>query len=157
LRYDFNSFREGTTMIWLLINLILLVLLGVLGIASWLKTQQPKFAPQLSKLEAVEGWIGIAGLVWGVIILLQWLQVASFVLRYAFVTGLVSLLMVLVVLTLSLILAMPQLRTLTGNNAFVGNIAQFTAKLAPFKMILGLACLFFALYSLVMTSGVRTL
>src|ERR1043165_9343386 len=132
-------------MIWLLINLILLVLLGVLGVASWLKTQQPKFAPQLSKLEAVEGWIGIAGLVWGVIMLLQWLQYASYVLRFAFIHAIVGLLMVLVVLTLSLILAMPQLRTLTGNNAFIGNVAQFTAKLAPFKMILGLACLFFAL------------
>ena len=143
-------------MIWLLVNVILLVLLGVLGIASWLKTQQPKFATQLGKLEAVEGWIGLAGLVWGLIMLLQWLQYASFVLRYAPVHALIGLLIVAVVLALSLILGLPQLRTLVGSNGFTNKLAEFAGKLAPFKMILGVACLFFALYSLVMSSGVRT-
>jgi hypothetical protein len=142
-------------MIWWLVNLILLILLGVLGVASWVKTQQPKFAPQLGKLEAVEGWIGVAGLVWGLIMLLQWLQYAGYM-RYAPFHALIGLLIVLVVLALSLIFAAPQLRTSIGSNDFTNKLAQFTGKLSPFKMILGLACLFFALYTLVMSSGVRT-
>jgi hypothetical protein len=142
-------------MIWWLINLILLILLGVLGIASWVKTQQPKFGEQLAKLEAFEGWIGLAGLVWGVIMLLQWLQLASYI-NYAPVHVLIGLLIVLVVIALSLILSATQLRTLIGANDFTNKLAQFTGKLAPYKMILGVACLFFALYTLVASSGVRT-
>ena len=46
---------------WLL-DLILLILLGVLGIASWLKGRQPKIAGQLGPLEGVAGWIGLVGL-----------------------------------------------------------------------------------------------
>jgi hypothetical protein len=155
LRYDFKLIRKEMTMIWWLVNLILLILLGVLGIASWLKTQQPKLAPQLSKLEAVEGWVGLVGLVWGLIMLLQWLQFSRYM-SYAPVYGLISLLTVLTVLALSLILGLPQLRTLIGSNGFTNKLAEVTGKMAPFKMILGAACLFFALYSLVMSSGVRT-
>lgn len=50
--------------IWWLVNLALLIVLGVLGIASWIKSRQPNLGTQLGKLEAFEGWIGIAGLVW---------------------------------------------------------------------------------------------
>ena len=141
-------------MIWWLINLILLILLGVLGIASWLKTQQPKAGEHLAKIEAFEGWIGLVGLVWGVIMLLQWLQVANYI-SYAPVHVLLGLVIVLVVIALSLILGLPQLRTLIGANDFTNKLAQLAGKLAPYKIVLGAACLFFALYTLVSSSGMR--
>ena len=143
-------------MIWWLLNLILLILLGVLGIASWLKTQQPKAGEHLAKLEAVEGWIGLAGLVWGLIMLLQWLSASPTALRYAPMYALIGLISVLVVLALSLILGLPQLRTLIGSNDFTNKLAQLSVKLAPFKAVLGAVCLFLALYALVQSSGVRT-
>jgi hypothetical protein len=55
---------------WLL-DVVLLVLLGVLGIASWLKSNQPKVAGQLGPIEGVAGWIGLIGLIWGIVLLLR--------------------------------------------------------------------------------------
>ncbi|MEO8802554.1 MAG: hypothetical protein ABI304_14695 [Rudaea sp.] len=132
------------------INLILLIVLGLLGISPWLKAQQPGTRDFLTKLESVEGWIGIAGLVWGVVLLLRWLSYASIVLRYALGSGLIGLAMILVILALSLILALTQLRTLFGSNDFTNKLAGFTAKLAPYRTGLGWACLVLAVYTLAM-------
>lgn len=136
-----------------LVNVILLILLGVLGISSWLKTQQPKIGPQLGKLEAVEGWVGVVGLVWGIVMLLQWLTVASSILRYSPGFGLVSLITILVIMALSLILALPVLRTLFGSNDFTGKLGQLTSKLAPYKIGLGFSCLVLAIYTLIMLAS----
>ncbi len=138
-----------------LINLILLILLGVLGIASWLKSRQPKLNAQLGKLEAVEGWIGLAGLIWGIVMLLQWLSVASSIFRYAPGIGLIGLVTILIILALSLILGLPQLRTLVGSNGFTNKLAQFTGKLGPYKIGLGFACLVLALYTLINLASYR--
>jgi len=140
----------------LIVNLILLVLLGVLGIASWLKTRQPSLGAQLGKLAAVEGWIGLVGLVWGLIMLLQWLQFLS-VFSYAPVRALLGLASVLVMIALSLILGLPQLRSLIGSNDFTNKLAELAGKLAPFKMVLGCACLFFAVWTLIAMMGVSML
>lgn len=131
-----------------LINLILLILLGLLGISPWLKAQQPATRDFLTKLESVEGWIGIAGLVWGVVMLLQWLSVASSLFQYAPGLGLIGLATILIILALSLILAVSQLRSLFGSNDFTNKLAGFTAKLAPFRIGLGFACLVLAVYTL---------
>src|SRR5471032_2295262 len=112
-----------------LVNLILLILLGLLGIAAWLKNRQPKLSPQLGKLESVEGWVGVVGLVWGIVMLLQWLTVASSVFRYAPGFGLIGLVTILIILALSLILALPMLRSLFGSNNFTNKLGQLTTKL----------------------------
>ncbi|MDR3389487.1 MAG: hypothetical protein P4L92_20775 [Rudaea sp.] len=139
---------------WLL-NLILLILLGVLGIASWLKSRQPKVSAQINKLESVEGWVGLAGLVWGIVMLLQWLSAASVVLHFAPGLGLIGLVTILVILALSLILALPVLRSLFGSNDFTGKLGQLTTKLAPYKIGLGFACLVLALYTLFTMASYR--
>jgi len=139
-----------------LVNLILFILLGLLGVASWVKTRQPNLSAQFSKLEAVEGWVGLVGLVWGLIMLLQWLQVLS-IFSYAPIRVLIGLASVLVVIALSLILGLPQLRSLIGSNDFTNKLANLAGKLAPYKMILGCACLFLAAYTLVVMAGVSTL
>ena len=133
---------------WLL-DLILLVLLGVLGIASWLRTTQPKLATQLDPLEGVSGWIGLAGLVWGIILLLRWISAIG---AFSFAPGmmLIALVVALVIIALSLILALPTLKTLLGSNDFTNKMADLAAKLGPYKVGLGFACLVLALYSLVM-------
>jgi len=131
-----------------LIDLILLILLGILGIASWLRTTQPKFAAQLAPLENVAGWIGLAGLVWGIVLLLRWISAIS---AFGFAPGmmLVALIVDLVIIALSLILALPVLRSLLGSNAFTNRAAEVAGKLGPYKVALGFACLVLALYSLV--------
>jgi len=138
-----------------LVNLVLLVLLGILGIASWLKTRQPNLGAQLGKLEAVEGWIGLVGLVWGLVMLLQWLQFLS-IMSYAPIRALISLASVLVVIALSLILGLPQLRSLIGSNDFTNKLAELTGKLGPYKMALGCACLVLAASTLIAMAGVST-
>jgi hypothetical protein len=132
---------------WVL-NLILLVLLGLLGIASWLKTRQPNLNAQLGKIEAFEGWIGLVGLIWGVVMLVQWLTFLG-VFAIAPVRALIGLASLLVVIALSLILGLPQLRTLMGSNDLTNKLADLTGKLAPFKMGLGCACLVLAASTLV--------
>jgi hypothetical protein len=132
-----------------LIDLVLLILLGILGIASWLRTQQPKLAGQLGPLESVSGWIGLAGLVWGIILLLRWISVIG---AFSFAPGmvLIALAVALVISALSLILALPTLRSLLGSNDLTNKMAELATKLGPYKVGLGFACLLLALYALVM-------
>jgi hypothetical protein len=141
-------------MLFVLVNLILLILLGLLGIASWLKSQQPKAGAPLGQLESIGGWVGVVGLVWGLVMLLQWLQTLGY-LRFAPGTVLIGLVTILIVISLSLILALPVLRSLFGSNNFTNKLGQFTSKLAPYKIGLGFACLVLALYTLILLAGVR--
>lgn len=137
------------------VTLILLILLGVLGIASWLKTRQPNLNAQLGKLESFEGWIGLIGLIWGLIMLLRWLQFLSFF-SYAPGLALIGLVSALVVISLSLILSIPVLRSLFGSNNFTTKLGELAGKLGPYKVGLGFACLVLALYYLVTIASVRT-
>jgi hypothetical protein len=141
-------------MLLVLATLILLILLGLLGIASWLKSRQPKAGAPLGQLESIGGWVGVVGLVWGLVMLLQWLQSLSY-LRFAPGSILIALVTVLIVIALSLILALPVLRSLFGSNNFTTRLGQFTGKLAPYKIGLGFACLVLALYTLILLAGVR--
>lgn len=131
-----------------LIDLVLLILLGILGIASWLRSTQPRFAAQLAPLENVAGWVGLVGLVWGIVLLLRWIAAIG-VFSFAPGTMLVALIVDLVILALSLILALPVLRSLLGSNAFTNRAAEVAGKLGPYKVALGFACLVLALYALV--------
>jgi len=131
---------------WLL-TLILLILLGLLGISGWLKTQRPDAGRHLQPLEQFEGWIGFAGLVWGLVLLLRWLSALEF-LRFASGAMLVALIIALVVIALSLILALPMLRSMFGGGGFMAKVARLVDHLVPYKIGLGLACLVLALYSL---------
>jgi len=131
---------------WLL-TLILLVLLGLLGISDWLKAKRPDIARHLQPIEQFEGWIGVAGVVWGILLLLRWLAGIG-VLRFAGGGMLVMLLTALVVFALSLILGLPILRSLFGEGAFMAKVAQLVGKLLPYKVGLGFACLVLALYTL---------
>ena len=130
---------------WFL-TLILLVLLGLLGIADWLKSQRPDAARHLQPIEQFEGYIGAAGLVWGLLLLLRWLSRLGVMLSS--VAMLVSLLTSLVVIALSLILALPLLRSMFGEGEFMAKIARLTDRLLPYKLGLGFSCLVLALYSL---------
>jgi uncharacterized protein YacL len=145
LRYDSFSLNEDLSM-WL-VSLILLVLLGLLGIASWLKSRQPNLNQQIGQLESIEGWVGIVGLIWGIVLLLRWLSALG-LFGYAPGMMIISLLTALVVIALSLILALPQLKTLFGSNDFTGKMGDLASRLGPYKVGLGFACLVLALYSL---------
>jgi hypothetical protein len=138
---------------WLL-DLILLILLGVLGIASWLKGRQPKLGSQLGPLEGVAGWVGLAGLIWGIVLLLRWISALGI---FSFAPGamLIALAVALVILSLSLILALPTLRSLFGSNGFTNSMSDLAAKLGPYKVGLGFACLVLALYTLLTVAGLR--
>jgi hypothetical protein len=131
-----------------LIGLIVLIALGLLGIASSLRASQPQLAGPLKQLESIEGWVGVVGLVWGLIGLLQWL-LAIGLLAVAPLTMLIGLASLLVIIALSLILAMPLLKTLMGANAATSAMSDTAKRLAPFKVILGAICLAFALYTIV--------
>ncbi len=61
---------------------------------------------------------------------------------------LVSLLTSLVVIALSLILALPLLRSMFGEGEFMAKVARLTDRLLPYKLGLGFSCLVLALYSL---------
>ena len=97
----------------------------------------------------MSGWIGLAGLVWGIVLLLRWISAIG---AFSFAPGmmLIALAVALVICALSLILALPTLRTLLGSNDFTNKMAELAAKLGPYKVGLGFACLLLVLYSLVM-------
>src|SRR5215470_14143832 len=134
------------------LNLLLLVLLGLFGVASWLKTRQPNLSAQLGKIAAFEGWIGLVGLVWGLLMLVQWLQFLS-ILSLVPVRALIALASLLAVIALSLLLGLPQLRKLIGSNDFTNKLGDLAGKFAPYKMVLGCVCLGLAALTLVAMAG----
>jgi hypothetical protein len=134
-----------------IVSLLILIALGILGIASWLKTQKPELAASLKPLEGVEGWVGVAGLVLGLWLLIAWIMALG-VLAHAPVAMIIALGSALVMIALSLILAMPLLRSFLSGDASV-KIGEVATKLAPFKVILGAICLGLALYSLIARFG----
>lgn len=133
-------------MFW--VNFVILVLLGLLGIASWLRQRQPSAGQPLGQLEAVGGWLGLFGLVWGAYLLIRALSWIGTMLRFAPVHWIVLVATAVVILALSLILAAPTLRALAGSNGFTRGVDGVAAKLAPLRVGLGVACLVLAAWSL---------
>jgi len=131
---------------WFL-TLILLVLLGLLGIMDWLKARNPDAARHLQPLEQFESVIGTAGLVWGILLVLRWLSR----LGVNFLSGgmLVALVTAAAVVALSLILALPMLRSMFSESDFMAKVARTVDRLLPYKLGLGIACLVLALFMLV--------
>jgi hypothetical protein len=130
-----------------LVTLALLILLGILGIAGWLKAKRPESARHLQAIEQFEGWIGGAGLVWGILILLRWISALGAI-GYAVGPMIVTLLTALVVIALSLILALPLLQSIFGSGGAMTKVTALAGRLAPYKLGLGFGCLVLALYSL---------
>ena len=130
-----------------LVTIALLILLGILGIAGWLKARRPESAAHLQPIEQFEGWIGGAGLVWGILMLLRWISSIGAIYG-AGGAMVVSLLTALIVLALSLILALPLLQSIFGSGDVMAKVARLTEKLVPYKLGLGFGCLVLALYSL---------
>jgi hypothetical protein len=131
---------------WFL-TLILLVLLGLLGIMDWLRARNPDTARHLQPLEQFESVIGTAGLVWGILLVLRWLVR----LGANFLSGgmLVALVTAAVIIALSLILALPMLRSMFGESDFMAKVSRMVERLRPYKLGLGIACLVLALFMLV--------
>lgn len=130
---------------WLL-TVLLLILLGLLGIAQWLKSRRPDVGSHLQPLEQFEASIGAAGLIWGLLLLLRWLSKLG--VMYAAGAMLVTLLTALVMIALSLILALPLLRSMFGEGDFMAKTSRLVDRLLPYKIGLGFACFVLALYAL---------
>ena len=130
-----------------LVTIALLILLGILGIAGWLKARRPESAQHLQPIEQFEGWIGGAGLVWGILILLRWISSLG-AMGYAAGPMIVTLLTALVVIALSLILSLPLLQSIFGSGDVMAKVTRLTEKIMPYKLGLGFGCLVLALYSL---------
>jgi hypothetical protein len=129
-----------------LLTLLLLALLGLLGIAGWLKSKRPETDRHLQPIEQFESWIGGAGLLWGILLLLRWLSTLG-MMSVASGATVVTLLTALVIIALSLILALPLLRSMFGSGEFMNKVSQLSDKLAPYKIGLGFACLVLVLYA----------
>ena len=131
-----------------IVGLLVLIALGLLGVASWLASRQPSMGGALRQLQGIEAWVGIVGLVWGLLGLFNWIKALSLI-GVAPVMVLFALVTVLVVLALSLLLALPLLKSWMGSNGATDALTSVSGKLAPYKMMLGFACLGLAAYSLV--------
>lgn len=130
-----------------IVSLLLLVVLGVLGIASAVRAKKPELDGALKQLESIEAWIGVVGMAWALLGLVQWI-LAIGALAAAPVTMLVALASTLVILALSLILALPLMKSWIGA-AQGAQLTEVSAKLAPFKSMLGALCLASAVYTIV--------
>lgn len=130
-----------------LITFVLLALLGIFGISGWLKAQRPEAGRHLQPLEPFEGWIGVAGLVFGLLVFLRWLS-AWRLMYYAAGGSLVLLLTALAMIALSLILALPLLSSMFGGGDFMTRLSRLVDRLRPYRIGLGFACLVLALYYL---------
>lgn len=131
-----------------ILNLVLLVALGLLGIASFIRSRNPQAAGPLAQLESIGGWIGLVGLVLGVLAIVQ-LILNIGVLMAVPITFILVLATAVAITALSLILAMPTLKTLLGASPFTLKLEALAAQLAGFKVILGAVCLGLAVWSLI--------
>lgn len=126
------------------VTLIMLLLLGLLGIAPWLKARNRSAKSALRPLEGAAGWVGLVGLVWGLYLLLSWIGYIG-LLQHAPGSMLLSLLIALLVCGLSLLLVSPLLQSLLGKNGFTNVVAGLSARLATLQVALGASCLVLAL------------
>jgi len=131
-----------------IISLLMLLALGLLGIASWLRQRNPAAAGPLAQLEGVGGWIGLVGLIWGIWSLVLWISAIGF-LSSAPLMMIVGLLSTLAIIALSLILAIPVVKALAGSGGFANTLEQTATTLGPFKVILGAICLALAALTLI--------
>lgn len=132
-------------MYWL--NIITLILLGLLGIAGWIKSRSPQAAGPLAQLESIEGWIGLVGLVlglWGLINVILHLGALMSV-PLSFILALAT---ALAMTALGLLLSFSVLKQFMSGSA-ARNMGVLAARVAPFKMILGVVCLGVAVWWLV--------
>jgi hypothetical protein len=137
--------KERASM-WLL-TVLLLILLGLLGIAPWLKSRRPDAGSHLQPIEQFEGPIGAAGLILGLLLLLRWLSRLG--VMHTAGAMLVTLITALVMIAVSLILGLPFLRSMFGEGDFMTKVSRLIDRLLPYKIGLGFACFVLALYSLV--------
>jgi len=137
-----------------LISLLLLVALGVLGIASWLKAKRRAATGNLGALESAESLVGAFGLVWGIVSLLQVLPMLS-AFSSAPLLVLIAIASVAVELAISLLLALPLVQKGLGASAAADTLANLANKLTPFKVALGFACLALAAISLLGMLGIH--
>jgi hypothetical protein len=131
---------------WLL-TVLLLILLGLLGIAPWLKARRPDASNHLQPIEQFEGPIGAAGLILGLLLMLRWLSRLGVMASAG--AMLVTLLTAGVMIALSLILGLPLLRSMFGDGEFMAKVSRLVDRLLPYKIGLGFACFVLALYALV--------
>lgn len=134
-----------------IVSLLLLIALGLLGIASWLRQRKPDSVGPLAQLEGIAGWVGLVGLIWGVLLLVNWvLSIGA--MAAAPLMMIIALASAFTITALSLILAMPVVKTIAGSNDFTRKLEQTAAKFGPFKVILGAVCLGLAAWTLLMTA-----
>lgn len=131
-----------------MVGLVMLLALGALGVASWLRLRKPETAGPLAALESIGGWVGLVGLLWGVFGLVQWIGAIGALSTAPLAMG-IALLTVLATISLSLILAMPTVKSLAGSNGLTLALDQAASRLGGFKLILGFTCLGLAAWSLV--------
>ena len=55
-----------------IVSMLLLVVIGVLGIASAVRGKRPELDGALRQLEGIEAWIGVVGFAWSLLWLVQW-------------------------------------------------------------------------------------
>jgi hypothetical protein len=131
-----------------LFQVVLLLLLGLIGCAGWIRRRRPSAGEPLRQLESVEGWIGLVGLVWGLVLLIRWLASLGLVVMYPLVV-LFGLVTVLVVLALSFAFVGPLLGALLGEHPARAHVDRVHRELDPHRVELGFACLALAAYTLV--------
>ena len=124
-------------MVWF--NLLLLLLLGILGVAGWLAAQRPDSAPHLARLQGIEPVVGLIGLIWGLFLLLRWITSLG-VFAYAPFYMVIALLVALVMIGLGYLLALPLLRSVLNPQA-QARLDGLAARLAPYKIGFGFAAL----------------
>jgi hypothetical protein len=131
-----------------IVGLVVFTVMGILGVAAVVSVHQPQLNGPIATLESVAGWLGLVGLAWAVLGLLQWISALG-ALAAAPVTMGIAIVSNLALLALSLILAAGLLASFLGENQAGAGLAKLTERLTPFKVVLGGVCLASAAYSLV--------
>ena len=127
------------------IFLITLVVLGLLAASQKLGELIPASKGLTDSLKQTEGWVGLVAVFLGLFWLLRMLWYIK-IIKYAFLSWLITVLGALVILALGLVFSNSQLQEWTKSNEKVsGILTKANSILEPKKEILGITALVLAL------------
>lgn len=131
------------------VTIILLLLVGVLGVAGFIQSKNADAAKFLEPIQKFEGWIGVVALIWGLYGAINGLLNIGTGLKYVPFYWMVGMVGALTLVGLGFLFALPMIKSVV-NSDVDAKLDNMAAKLAPAKMGLGFVAIGVAVLYLIL-------
>lgn len=134
-----------------LVFTLLLIVAGLLGASSLIIQKQPNARDVIAKIVPFQGIIGIILLLWALLNLIRVLPYLGAIFQYAFITGLLMLLVLLVAIALGFLLGFGLINhyVLSKNAEAAKGGSAMQSKLVTFQVPLGILAILLGIWMLI--------